>query len=47
MNSIIAGSKGRKKASLDIDDLVRLHLRIDRFLELRKSKIMQKSCLSF
>ena len=46
MNSIIAGSKGRKKVSLDIDDLVRLHLRIDRFSELR-CKLMQRTACSF
>ena len=47
MNSIIAGSKGRKKVSLDIDDLVRLHLRIDRFSELRRCKLMQRAACSF
>ena len=36
----IAGSKGRKELKLEPSDLVWLHLRKDRLLELRKSKLM-------
>ena len=43
----IAGGKGRQKVNLDTDDLVWLHLRIDIFLELRKSKIIQKVACPF
>jgi hypothetical protein len=38
----IAGSKGRKDVQLAPGDLVWLHLRKDRFLELRKSKLMPR-----
>jgi hypothetical protein len=36
----IAASKGRKEVKLKPGDLVWLHLRKERFLELRKSKLM-------
>jgi hypothetical protein len=36
----IAASKGRKEVKLEPGDLVWLHLRKERFLELRKSKLM-------
>ncbi|WVZ90251.1 hypothetical protein U9M48_036567 [Paspalum notatum var. saurae] len=36
----IAGSKGRKEVKLGLGDLVWLHLRKDRFPDLRKSKLM-------
>jgi hypothetical protein len=36
----INGSKGRKEVKLELGDLVRLHLRKERFLDLRKSKLM-------
>jgi hypothetical protein len=36
----IAASKGRKDVKIEPDDLVWLHLRKERFLELRKSKLM-------
>ena len=39
----ITGSKGRKKIKLEPGDLVWLHLRKDRFLELRKSKLMPRA----
>ena len=39
----IAGSKGRKELKLAIGDLVWLHLRKDRFPELRKSKLMHRA----
>jgi hypothetical protein len=39
----IAGSKGRKEVKLDVGDLVWLHLRKDRFPELRKSKLMPRA----
>ena len=39
----IAGSKGRKKVKLEPGDLVLLHLRNDRFLDLRKSKLMPRA----
>ena len=42
MNDRIAGSKGRKEIKLEPDDLVWLHLRKDRFPELRKSKLMSR-----
>ena len=38
----IAGSKGRKELKLEPGDLVWLHLRKDRFPELRKSKLMRE-----
>jgi len=39
----IAGSEGRKEIKLEPGDLVWLHLRKDRFLELRKSKLMPRA----
>jgi hypothetical protein len=36
----IVASKGRKEVKLELDDLVWLHLRKERFPELRKSKLM-------
>jgi hypothetical protein len=36
----IAASKGRKEVKLEPGDLVWLHLRKERFVELRKSKLM-------
>jgi hypothetical protein len=36
----IAGSKGRKEVKLEPGDLVWLHLRKERFLDFRKSKLM-------
>jgi hypothetical protein len=39
---LIAASKGRKEVKLEPDDLVWLHLRKERFLELRKSKLMSR-----
>ena len=39
----IAGSKGRKELKLEPSDLVWLHLRNDRFPELRMSKIMLRA----
>jgi translation initiation factor IF-1 len=36
----IAASKGRKKVKLEPGDLVWVHLRIDRFPDLRKSKLI-------
>ena len=39
----IAGNKGRKEVSLEPGDLVWLHLRKDRFPELRKSKLMPRA----
>jgi translation initiation factor IF-1 len=36
----IAASKGRKEVKLEPDDLVWVHLRKERFLDLRKSKLM-------
>ena len=38
----IAGSQGRKLVKLEVGDLVWLHLRKDRFLELSKSKLMPR-----
>src|SRR5581483_1397602 len=38
-----AGSKGRKELKLEPSDLVWLHLRKDRFPELRKSKLMPRA----
>ncbi|WVZ75405.1 hypothetical protein U9M48_023458, partial [Paspalum notatum var. saurae] len=38
-----AGNKGRKKINLEPGDLVWLHLRKDRFLDLRKSKLMPRA----
>ena len=39
----IAGSKGRKEIKLEPGDLVWLHLRKDRFPELRKSKLIPRA----
>jgi hypothetical protein len=39
----VAGSKGRKEVKLDVGDLVWLHLRKDRFPDLRKSKLMPRA----
>jgi hypothetical protein len=39
----IAGSQGKKPVKLEVGDLVWLHLRKDRFLELRKSKLMPRA----
>ena len=39
----IAGSKGRKEVKLEVGDLVWLHLRKDRFPDLRKSKLMPRA----
>ena len=39
----IAGSKGRKEIKFEPGDLVWLHLRKDRFPELRKSKLMSRA----
>ncbi|WVZ93958.1 hypothetical protein U9M48_039907 [Paspalum notatum var. saurae] len=38
-----AGNKGRKKINLEPGDLVWLHLRKDRFTDLRKSKLMPRA----
>jgi hypothetical protein len=43
----IAGSKGRKQVKLDVGDLVWLHLRKDRFPDLRKSKLMPRAAGPF
>jgi hypothetical protein len=43
----IAGSKGKKEVNLDVGDLVWLHLRKDRFSELRKSKLMPRAAGPF
>jgi hypothetical protein len=39
----IAASKGRKEVNLEPGDLVWLHLRKERFPELRKSKLMSRA----
>jgi hypothetical protein len=39
----IAGSKGRQEVKLEPGDLVWLHLRNDRFPDLRKSKLMPRA----
>jgi hypothetical protein len=39
----IAASKGRKKVKLELGDLVWLHLRKERFPELRKSKLISRA----
>jgi hypothetical protein len=36
----VAGSKGRKEVNFELRDLVWLHLRKERFFDLRKSKLM-------
>jgi translation initiation factor IF-1 len=43
----IAVSKGRKEVKLEPGDLVWLHLRKERFLELRKSKLMSRAAGHF
>jgi hypothetical protein len=43
----IASSKGRKEVKLELDDLVWLHLRKERFPELRKSKLMSRAAGPF
>jgi hypothetical protein len=43
----IASSKGRKEVKLELDDLVWLHLRKERFPELRKSKLMSRTAGPF
>jgi hypothetical protein len=39
----VAGSKGKREVKLEPKNLVWLHLRKDRFLELRKSKLMPRA----
>jgi hypothetical protein len=43
----IAASKGRKEVKHESGDLVWLHLRKERFLELRKSKLMSRAASPF
>jgi hypothetical protein len=43
----IAASKGRKEVKLEPGDLVWLHLRKERFPELRKSKLMSRAAGPF
>jgi hypothetical protein len=43
----IAASKGRKELKLEPGDLVWLHLRKERFPELRKSKLMSRAASPF
>ena len=43
----IAASKGRKEVKLEPGDLVWLHLRKERFSELRKSKLMSRAAGPF
>jgi hypothetical protein len=43
----IAASKGHKEVKLEPGDLVWLHLRKERFLELRKSKLMSRAAGPF
>jgi hypothetical protein len=43
----IATSKGRKEVKLESSDLVWLHLRKERFLELRTSKLMSRAAGPF
>jgi hypothetical protein len=43
----IAASKGSKEVKLEPGDLVCLHLRKERFLELRKSKLMSRAAGPF
>jgi hypothetical protein len=38
----ITGSKGQKEVKLELGDLVWLHLQKERFLDLRKSKLMSR-----
>jgi hypothetical protein len=39
----VAGSKGKKNVMFEPGDLVWLHLRKDRFLDLRKSKVLPRA----
>src|SRR5438128_2096105 len=39
----LAGSKGKKHVTFEPSDLVWLHLRKDRFLDLRKSKLLPRA----
>jgi hypothetical protein len=43
----IAASKGRKEVKLELSDLVWLHLRKERLLKLRKSKLMSRAACPF
>jgi hypothetical protein len=43
----IASSKGRREVKLEPGDLVCLHLRKERFLKLRKSKLMSRAAGPF
>jgi hypothetical protein len=43
----IAASKGRKEVKLEPGDLIWLHLRKERFPELRKSKLMSRAAGTF
>jgi hypothetical protein len=43
----IAASKGHKEVKLEPGDLVWLHLRNERFLKLRKSKLMSRTAGPF
>ena len=43
----ITGDKGRKHVVFDVGDLVWLHLRKDRFQDLRKSKLMPRAAGPF
>jgi hypothetical protein len=43
----IAASKCRKEVNLESSDLVWLHLRKERFLKLRKSKLMSRAASPF
>jgi hypothetical protein len=43
----IAASKGRKEVKLKPGDLIWLHLRKERFLEMRKSKLMSHAACPF
>ena len=43
----VAGDKGRKHVVFDVGDLVWLHLRKDRFPDLRKSKLMPRAAGPF
>ena len=39
----VAGDKGRRQLTFELGDLVWLHLRKERFSELRKSKLMPRA----
>jgi hypothetical protein len=43
----ISGDKGRKQLDFEPGDLVRLHLRKERFPDLRKSKLMPRADVLF